>query len=294
MDAKHRHHSFFRATLLAGLLTASLASAPATADTARVLYRFTPTTQIAAANVQFRYPVQHIPLDIELVDGRVETAKGTLGTRTTDGDLRLELVSSNELWRPAHAGLERTTDSWGVQRSEGADLRLTVTLTQLGADEHNQAVGATYKSRATFTGSLTTQEGEEIWTGVATGATSRYGRAYSAENCSEVISDALLEGYAKLLSNAGLQAAWSGNPLPKASPTQPAATGTTAAASISPADLLAELVKLEEGGFADETLIGYVGTKALSTPLQATDLLAWKEAGLSEAVVQAAVALPVH
>jgi len=50
--------------------------------------------------------------------------------------------------------------------------------------------------------------GKELWTGVASGSATRWGRSYSAGNYCEVMSDMLLQAAYNLLSNAQFHAAF--------------------------------------------------------------------------------------
>lgn len=58
---------------------------------------------------------------------------------------------------------------------------------------------------------------------------------------------------------------------------------------VSPADLLADLVKLKKQGFTTDLLIDYVNGKTLTKPLSADDLVKWKSAGMPEEVIKAAL-----
>jgi hypothetical protein len=301
MDARALRALRRFAPILALLWLAALPR-PALAATSRVLYRYVPTSAVGEAVVKYRYPVRSIPLRLVLEDGRDPDARGQLGTRTHDDDSLHDLLLSNDLWTPAKEGLERQAGAWGITRSGGAELVLTVRLDTLVVNERNQAVGATYKGRAGFSGVLCDGAGVELWAGTASGDTSRYGKAYSGENASEVASDAMVEGLARLLSDGALQAAWSGQAtIASAGPvTAPGAAAAAPSAEpagdgpISPQALLAELLQLQEGGFGEDTIVAYLRGKTLSAPLQAADLLAWKQAGLSERIVGEAVALPVR
>ena len=123
------------------------------------------------------------------------------------------------------------------------------------------------------------RDGALLNSGVASGDARRYGKKRSAENCNEVLSDATKEAYANLFNNPGLQAAWSG---------EIARTGTTAQ-TISGRALLLEVTNLKDQGFSTELIIRFINQHVLTGPLSSQELVEWKAAGLSEAVIQAAL-----
>ncbi len=62
-----------------------------------------------------------------------------------------------------------------------------------------------------------------------------------------------------------------------------------AAPGLSPDDLLAELVKLKKQGFTTDLLVDYVHQKSLSSKLTADDMVEWKNAGMPQEVIKAAL-----
>lgn len=54
--------------------------------------------------------------------------------------------------------------------------------------------------------------------------------------------------------------------------------------------MLEELVRLKKKGFDADLLVGFVDQKGLSRSLSSDDLVAWKNAGMPEAVIKAALA----
>ena len=75
-------------------------------------------------------------------------------------------------------------------------------------DESNKAVGSVYASEVKFTYTLEDGKGKRLTDGAASGSAHRYGRARSADNCNEVLSDALKEAYAEVLSDPRVEDAW--------------------------------------------------------------------------------------
>ena len=58
---------------------------------------------------------------------------------------------------------------------------------------------------------------------------------------------------------------------------------------MSPDELLAELVKLKKQGFTTDLLVNYVNQKNLSSTLSADDMVEWKNAGMPQEVIKAAM-----
>jgi hypothetical protein len=145
--------------------------------------------------------------------------------------------------------------------------------------EADQAMGSSYAAEARVVFAFRTPTGNTVAEGTAAGSARRYGRKRSAENCTEVLSDAIKEAYARLLDDPGLQAAWRG----KSTEAAPHVEG------VSPAELLGELQGLKRQGFGADLLVDYVSKKTIRSPLTAGDLIQWKEAGMPEAVIRAAI-----
>ncbi len=283
------------------LFTAALAlllAAPAHAARhgGSVLVTFRPTTAIGVAVPKLQYDLDQTSVLLVIEDGRPEDQQGVLGTRTNDADDLFEIRISNDLRMVAESGLTKRAVLWGLRLAPiRGDLTLTVSITKARVNETNQAVGATYKGKVVLAGRLEDAEGVLLWEGEAKGDTSRYGRPASDENASEVMSDSLVEAFARLLSIPGLQAAWVGEELPApepmveaAAPAQPSAPGK------SPEALLEEILELKTGGFSQETITQFLATQRLSRVLNAGDLVEWKASGISEATMQQVMALPVQ
>jgi len=83
-----------------------------------------------------------------------------------------------------------------------------------------------------------------------------------------------------VLQNEGLKAAWQ-------------SAGAGAAAGLTPATMLAEIQKLKAAGSGEDLLIQWIGGQTLRSPFSTEDVLAWKAAGIEEAVIRAAMARPV-
>jgi hypothetical protein len=79
-----------------------------------------------------------------------------------------------------------------------------------------------YASEVKLSWILAAANGTKLAEGAGSGSAHRYGRARSADNCSEVLSDALKEAFGDVLASQNLQTAWTSGT---------AAAGSGAAAS---------------------------------------------------------------
>jgi len=104
--------------------------------------------------------------------------------------------------------LTAVAEDWGLKVDRGADRVLTLKVVRFSVDESNKAVGSVYASEVKLTYTLADRGGRRLMDGAASGSAHRYGRARSADNINEVLSDALKEAFAEVLSNSRLQETW--------------------------------------------------------------------------------------
>lgn len=249
---------------------------------------FTPTGNVGVAGPALGSQVQQTPLRLRIVDGRQAPDPAVIGSRTDDDDNPYVLKARNEVLPIVEQALARLARDWGVSLSDSSPLTLEIRLVAFAVVETNQAVGASFEAVARLGGELRDGAGVERWSGTAKGTATRYGKKFSNDNCNEVLSDALLDSFSKLLESQGLLAGWEGKSAPSA------ATAAAAAPAITPAALLEELQRLRREGFDDATLLSVVKQKVLTAKLGTDDMIAWKKAGIPEEVIRAAIELPVR
>jgi hypothetical protein len=97
-----------------------------------------------------------------------------------------------------HAGL-KTVDSNGAVIIKGEVKQFYV------------RENATYESEVAIHLTLTGHDGKPLWSGVATGDATRFGRSYQLENYYEVLSDAVVNAVSSMLQSADFQKALSGS-----------------------------------------------------------------------------------
>lgn len=143
---------------------------------------------------------------------RVEDARGgeaaVIGQGTNDDDQIFPVRASSDVIAFLNDTLKQTATTWGVHLSDPADRVLVLRVTRYFVDESNKAVGSVYASEVKFTYELQSSDGKKLLEGATSGSAHRYGRARSAENCNEVLSDALKEAFANVVSDPRVQDAW--------------------------------------------------------------------------------------
>jgi hypothetical protein len=243
-----------------------------------IVLRFVPQENVDVSMPTLPPGVRERPLKLVYEDARPVSDKVVVGDSSDDRDVISPIRAANDVATFGEQVLRRNADQWAIRLAPDADLTLAVRLTRFFVSERKRPIGSTYTAEAQVAFTLADARGRPLWEGAAAGDAARYGRSRSADNCNEVLSNAIKEAYADLFSNVGLQGAWMG----KAAPRPPR--------RIAPADLLADLVKLKGQGFATDVLVDYVNQRTLARALSADDLVRWKDAGMPEEVIKAALA----
>lgn len=166
---------------------------------------FRPQQAVAGAEVSISPDMLRRPVAVKIEDLRAGDDPADIGVRTDDDDRRHILRATNEVLPYVESVFDELLQEWGIKTEAGADLVLTISLAQLKILETNQAVGATYNAEVRLAAEIT---GGGDWSGGASGDATRYGKKFSNANVNEVLSDALLEALANLLSEPGVHEAW--------------------------------------------------------------------------------------
>lgn len=279
----------FSTLLIATALLAPLAARAADSGPLDISLRYVPQESVGTSVANLPLGINERPVSLSMEDGRTGADAAVIG-ETTDDDDRVWPVRAANLVPYINEVLTKTAGEWGIRTDIDAPLRLAGKLMRFKVSESNKAVGSTYNADVQVGFALKNARGQLLWQGTSAGDATRYGRARSADNMNEVLSDALKEAYAGLFNDSGLQSAWMGKGTPVTSGSSPstASSGGTGAA-ISPQALLDELVKLKKQGFTTDLLVDYVSQKALSPALTADDMVKWKQAGMPQEVIKAAL-----
>ena len=143
---------------------------------------------------------------------RVEDARGgdatIIGQGTNDDDENFPMRASTEVTGFVAASVKDMATAWGVKVADKGDRVLVLRLMRYFVDESNKALGSVYASEVKFAYELQSADGKKLLEGATSGSAHRYGRARSAENCNEVLSDALKEAFANVLSDPRVQETW--------------------------------------------------------------------------------------
>jgi len=246
----------------------------------QIQLRFAPQESVASSAPVLSPGVTERPVRLTIDDARAGADPAIIGDSTDDDDRVWPVRATNSVIDWAREVLTKAAGEWGIRNAADAPLTLAGKLVRFTVNEGNKPVGSVYNANVQISFALKNDRGETLWEGNVPGDATRYGRSRSAENCNEVLSDALKEAYSALLAEPALQEAWLGKTAPKA----------TAGPAVSPDDLLAELVKLQKQGFTAALLVDFVEQKTLSRALSADDVVAWKKAGMPEEVIKAALA----
>jgi hypothetical protein len=152
------------------------------------------TMQMSQAQIQFE-TFQDARDNKEAIGENLEDDKPKPVTTTDDVGA---FVSSHMRELFDHAGL-KVVDSNGTVTIKGEVKQFFVRET------------STYKSEVAVHLTVLDRAGKTLWSGVATGDASRFGRSYKLENYFEVLSDAIVNTVSSMLQSAEFQKALSGH-----------------------------------------------------------------------------------
>jgi hypothetical protein len=255
--------------------------------------RFTPTTATGAAAPAISPKAVARTLTLEVADARPGSDPAVVGQGTDDDDSTFPVKATTELAAFARETFSKLAAEWGLRLGDDGEMSLKVSVTKWFVNEQNQAVGSMYAAEVGLRAELSRRDGAVAWRGVASGDTRRYGKKQSVPNHNECMSDAAQEALANLLSDPELQSAMerggAGTESAAREPKREAPAEAEAAKATDPDVVLAEVVALQQKGFSPGFLLEFVKKKAYTRVLSTDDLVKWKEAGLSEAVIMGAM-----
>jgi len=274
------------AGLAAGLLLAGVAEARGAKGVFNISLRYVPPENAGESDVLLAPGLSDKPVKLTIADGRAGSDPAVIGESSDDDDKMWPVHASNDVTAWANEVLTKSAADWGIKTADNAPLSLSGKLTSLRLVESNKALGSTYNVEVQVAFALKDSASRTLWEGSAAGDATRYGKSRSEENANEVLTDALKEAFIDLFNTPALQEAWGGKAKPMATAAPAAAP---AAPAVSPSELLADLVKLKKQGFTADLLVDYVNQKSLTRALSADDLGKWKNAGMPEEVIKAAL-----
>lgn len=158
---------------------------------------------------------------LRVEDGRGNADPRRIGRGTNDDDETFAVLAGDDVVGYVRNTLLGLAGDWGLKTADSADRVLVVKLTRFFVDESNKAVGSTYAAEVRFAWTLLDGTGAKLGEGTGSGAAHRYGRARSADNCNEVLSDALKEAFSTALTSVS-----SAGPAPASSSSSSSDKGT--------------------------------------------------------------------
>jgi hypothetical protein len=200
--AKHGRGTLPMRSGISILLLAMVLSTPVSAALlVNVPLQWKPTSELQLGTVQ----MTQSPIQFEVFqDGREnkqaigENQEGDKPKPVTTRDDVGAFVSNHMRELFQRAGL-KTVDSDGAVTIKGE-------VRQFFARE-----SSTYKSEVAVRLTVVSRDGRTLWSGLASGDATRFGRSYKLENYYEVLSDAVVNTVSSMLGSTEFQAALSGH-----------------------------------------------------------------------------------
>ena len=146
--------------------------------------------------------------ELRVEDGRSAADAQRIGKGTDDDDEVFSIAAGSDVIAYTNETLAGIAADWGLKTSDSQERILTVKVARFFVEESNKALGSMYASEVKLSWTLEGANGTKLAEGAGSGSAHRYGRARSADNCSEVLSDALKEAFSDVLSSQNLQTAW--------------------------------------------------------------------------------------
>ena len=189
-----------RARVFVGLLAGMLGSLALAAPLLNVPLAWKPTsdlrlgaTQMTAATVEFEPFKDARPNPQQVGENREDDTPKPVTTQDDVG----AFVSKHMRELFSHAGIN-TVDTGGDVIVKGEVRQFFVRETH------------TYKAEVAVHLTVVGKDGATLWSGVASGEASRFGRSYLLENYYEVLSDAVVNATSSTLQSAAFQKALAG------------------------------------------------------------------------------------
>ncbi len=173
-----------------------------------VTLRFTPQEGVTSTTVDLSPALLRQSIAIRVQDARQLPDPLVIGHGTGGNDKVFPIHADRDIVAFIQETVADIASQWSVKQEKSANRILTLQLIRFDVDESNKAVGSVYTSDVKLAFVLKDAQGKTLSEGNGSGGTHRYGKGHSGENCNEVLSDALKEAFANVISNGELQAAW--------------------------------------------------------------------------------------
>jgi hypothetical protein len=191
----------------------------------QVPLKFIPQNSVGPKSVPLSAALLDRHVEVIVEDGRSVDDLKVIGQGTDDDDRLFPIVTSVPVQEYVTTAVKQMVQAYGVRSANPDGRKLRIRVSRFNILEGNKAVGSTYAAEVHLAFTFEAG-GKQLVDGAASGSASRYGRARSAANISEVVSNALKEAFDGLLNDYKLQEAWK---------TGAASPRTTAAPAAAPA-----------------------------------------------------------
>jgi hypothetical protein len=168
--------------------------------------KFTPQESVHSTSPDLSQDLLDRAVEIRVEDGRRLPDASVIGEGTNDDDQLFPIRAENDVIAYLTQNVTAVSNAWSLK--SGHDRVLTLTVSRFFVNESNKPIGSMYTAEVKLGYTLATPSGAVLAKGVGSGEAHRYGRARSADNCSEVLSDALKQAYAEVLGDGALQTPW--------------------------------------------------------------------------------------
>jgi hypothetical protein len=190
-----------RSRILIGLLALALSAQVSAALLENVPLQWRPTSDLQLGTVQMTQSSIQFEVFQDARENKQAIGENQESDKpkpvTTRDDVGV-FVSNHMRELFQRAGL-KTVDSDGAVTIKGE-------VRQFFARE-----SSTYKSEVAVRLTVVSRDGRTLWSGLASGDATRFGRSYKLENYYEVLSDAVVNTVSSMLGSAEFQAALSGH-----------------------------------------------------------------------------------
>jgi len=170
--------------------------------------KFVPQEGVQSSSPDLQPAMLDRTTEVRVEDGRGLTDAADIGQGTNDDDKRFIIRATSDVRAFVEETSRQVLSNWGLKITAPARRILNLRVMRFYVDESNKAVGSVYAAEVKLAYTLSDDNGRTLAQGTVGGEAHRYGRARSADNSNEVLSDALKEALASTLSEPTLQNAW--------------------------------------------------------------------------------------
>jgi len=125
--------------------------------------------------------------------------KSLIGRNIQDPHDVKKVRTGDEVGKWVSLMTKKTIVDYGISISDSSDAVLTGDIVDFMVEE-----GEDYKANVNIKFSITGRSGNEIWTGMVSGSSTRFGRSFNIENYYESLSDAVIDAVGRLVEGTDM------------------------------------------------------------------------------------------